>query len=102
MSSTLDIMQRSLKRRYSAERRFRMYGLLSILVALLFLVFLFGSIISNGYSGFLQTRVLLPLTLTPEHCEAVWADMDATEVLRGADYNGLIMIDMRGVFAHVT
>ena len=102
MASTVEIMQRQLKRRYAAERRFRLYGLLSILAALMFLVFLFGAIISNGYSGFLQTRVLLPLTLTTEHFEALSADMDAMEVLRGADYNGIIKNAMRGMFPHVT
>ena len=57
MASTVEIMQRSLKRRYAAERRFRLYGALSILVALLFLVFLFGAIVSNGYSGFLLSLI---------------------------------------------
>ena len=102
MSSTQDIMQRSLKRRYSAERRFRMYGLLSILVAMLFLVFLFGSIISNGYSGFQQTRLLLPLTLSTEHFEATSGSEDITEALRAANYSGIVKDAVRDMFPHVT
>jgi phosphate transport system permease protein len=102
MASTVEIMQRSLKRRYAAERRFRLYGALSILVALLFLVFLFGAIVSNGYSGFLQTRILLPITLSTEHFEASTGGGDITEALRGANYNGIIKDAMRGMFPHVT
>jgi len=99
MPSTVELMQRSLKRRYAAERRFRLYGLLSILAALLFLVFLFGSIVSNGYSGFLQTRLLLPLTISTEHFEG--ASADDIEALRRANYNGIIKDAMRDMFPHV-
>jgi phosphate transport system permease protein len=93
-------MQRSLKRRYAAERRFRLYGLLSILAALLFLLFLFGAIISKGYMGFLQTRVLLPLTISTEYFEA--GAPEDIEALRGANYNGMIKDAMRDLFPQVT
>ena len=100
MPSTVELMQRSLKRRYAAERRFRLYGLLSILAALLFLVFLFGAIISKGYMGFLQTRVLLPLTISTEYFEA--GAPEDIEALRGANYNGMIKDAMRDLFPKVT
>ncbi|MBX3505345.1 MAG: phosphate ABC transporter permease PstA [Parvibaculum sp.] len=47
------------KRRYAAERRFRAYGVVAILIALGFLVFLFSSIIGNGWTAFLQTGIRL-------------------------------------------
>ena len=100
MPSTVELMQRSLKRRYAAERRFRLYGLLSILAALLFLLFLFGAIISKGYMGFLQTRVLLPLTISTEYFEA--GAPEDIEALRGANYNGMIKDAMRDLFPQVT
>ncbi|MDX1697835.1 MAG: DUF3333 domain-containing protein, partial [Thiohalobacterales bacterium] len=99
MDSTVDIMQRSLKRRYAAERRFRLYGLLSILVALLFLVFLFGAIISKGYTGFIQTRMLLPVNLSTEYFEASPGEANA---LKRADYNGIIKSALRDLFPNVT
>lgn len=47
------------KRRYAAERRFRAYGVVAIMIALGFLVFLFSSIIGNGWTAFLQTGIRL-------------------------------------------
>lgn len=49
------------KRRYAAERRFRAYGVTAILIALGFLVFLFSSIIGNGWTAFLQTGIRLDI-----------------------------------------
>ena len=51
-----------LKRRYGAERRFRIYGLLAISVGLIFLAVMLVSIISKGYTAFWQTAVTLPIT----------------------------------------
>lgn len=51
-----------LKRRYGAERRFRIYGLLAISVGLIFLAVMLVSIVSKGYTAFWQTTVTLPIT----------------------------------------
>jgi phosphate transport system permease protein len=51
-----------IKRRYGAERRFRIYGLLAISVGLIFLAVMLFSIISKGYTAFWQTTVMLPIT----------------------------------------
>jgi phosphate transport system permease protein len=51
-----------LKRRYAAERRFRLYGLAAISVGLVFLAIMLLSIIGKGYTSFFQTSVLLPIT----------------------------------------
>ena len=51
-----------LKRRYGAERRFRIYGMLAISVGLIFLAVMLVSIISKGYTAFWQTAVTLPIT----------------------------------------
>lgn len=51
-----------LKRRYAAERRFRLYGVLAILVGLAFLVVMLLSILTKGYTSFWQTTVSLPIT----------------------------------------
>ena len=53
---------RSLQRRYWAERRFRAYGLLAVLIGVSFVFFLFGTIISQGSSAFRQARLTLPIT----------------------------------------
>lgn len=49
------------RRRYRAEKRFRAYGVISIVLALGFLAVLFVTIIAKGYSAFTQTEILLPV-----------------------------------------
>jgi len=58
--------QKKLRKRHWAERRFRMYGIAAILFALAFLVFLFTSIFTQGWSAFLQTSVKLPVEFSRE------------------------------------
>ena len=50
-------MQARLKRRYWADRLFRVIGLSAVVSAGLFLFFLLANIIQNGTSGFLQATV---------------------------------------------
>lgn len=52
-----------LKRRYAAERRFKIYGITAIAIGLFFLVALLYSVISNGYTAFWQTEVSLSVKL---------------------------------------
>lgn len=49
-------------RRYRAERRFRIYGVLAVSVGLIFLAIMLISIFSKGYTAFWQTEVTLPIT----------------------------------------
>ncbi len=63
---TIDIVNRSLKRRYRAEQRFRFYGLAAIVLSLVFLAALFVSIVGKGYSAFWQTSIRLAVFFDPE------------------------------------
>ncbi|MDX1553641.1 MAG: phosphate ABC transporter permease PstA [Marinobacter sp.] len=65
-SSQAEIVRNSLKRRYRKERRFRMYGILAIFIALASLFILFADIISKGHTGFLKTTITLDVTLDSE------------------------------------
>ena len=51
-----------MRRRRRAEVRFQLYGLAAIAIGLGFLVILFTSIISNGWTAFFQTSIELPIT----------------------------------------
>ena len=51
-----------IKKRYAAERRFRLYGVLAIAVGLAFLAVMLTTIVSKGYTAFWQTTVTLPVT----------------------------------------
>lgn len=48
-----------LKKRYSAEKRFKLYGVLSIFLAISFLFILIFNIFNKGSSAFLKTEILL-------------------------------------------
>ena len=60
-----DIIRASLKRRYAKERRFRFYGLASIVVSVLFLLVLIVSISLKGYPAFQQTYIKVDITVDP-------------------------------------
>ncbi|MCG8342660.1 MAG: phosphate ABC transporter permease PstA [Chlorobiales bacterium] len=63
---TIDIVNKRLEKRYRKEKRFRLYGMLSIIASVLFLAFLLTSIVSNGYSAFWQTYIKLDVQLDPD------------------------------------
>lgn len=50
-----------IKRRYAAERRFRLYGIAAITIGLFFLCALLYTVISKGYTAFQQTSITLPV-----------------------------------------
>ena len=76
-----------LRRRYAAERRYQAYGLAAILFGLGFLVFLFGSIIGNGWSAFLQTGIRLEIALDKSVIDP--AGRGERRTLQTADYTKL-------------
>jgi len=53
------------RRRNAAERRFRLMGLLAVMIGILALVGLLASILSNGLSSFRQTYVTMDIYLDP-------------------------------------
>jgi len=98
-AETQAIVARSLKRRYWAERRFRLYGLAAVCAGMAFLFYLFFVIFSNGLGAFRQTQVRLAIHFDP----AVIApdgnrDIDA---LRAADYQALIRAALKSRFPAV-
>ena len=82
---TADRVHAGLKRRYAAERRFRLYGLVSILIAMGFLATLLVSIFGNGYTAFQQTYVRLDIVFSKADL-----DPDGTGDLRQGNYDALI------------
>lgn len=64
--STIDIVNNNLAKRYAREKRFRFFGLLSVLTGLAALLFLLITIIGNGWGAFTQSYIQLNLNLDPE------------------------------------
>jgi phosphate transport system permease protein len=96
---TQAIVERSLRRRYWAERRFRTYGLAAVTAGMTFLVYLFFVIFSNGMGAFRQTQVRLPIYFDPAVI-APDGNRDI-EALRAADYQSLIRASLKNRFPRV-
>jgi len=92
-SRTIDIVNRGLKRRYRAERRFRYYGLSAIVLSLVFLALLFVSIVAKGYSAFQQTYIRLAVFFDPEVLKQ--------DTLVNADYGALVRESLLKKFPQV-
>ncbi|WP_133719099.1 phosphate ABC transporter permease PstA [Methylocaldum gracile] len=96
---TIDVVHASLVKRRQAERRFRLYGLLSIVAGLCFLVLLFGSIIAKGYTAFQQTSIGLDVYFDPQ-----LIDPDGRRdpsALMEADYDRLLKNALSSMFPDV-
>jgi len=98
-AQTQALVQKGLRRRYWAERRFRAYGLLAVLLSILFVFYLIGTIVMRGYPAFRQAYLTLDI-----HYDAVVLDPEGTrnpEVLAAANYNTLVRNSLRQLFPDV-
>ena len=93
---TIDLVRKTLDRRYRAERRFQWIGLAAIICGLLFLVVMFASIIGNGYSAFYQSYVQLDVTYDPEKIDP--QGNASEESLMAGNYGGLLKQKMREMY----
>lgn len=86
--ATISKVEKTLAKRYRAEKRFRLYGIAAILFGLASLAVLFTDIIGKGHSAFLQTRIQLTVHLDPETLEI--DDASNPGQVRGAYYEGVV------------
>jgi phosphate transport system permease protein len=89
----------SLRRRYAAELRFRGYGIVAIAIGLTFVVFLFSSIISKGYTSFQQTYLAVDIDYAADTIDPEGARLPDT--LSAADYQAVIKASLRAQFPDV-
>ncbi len=83
---------RRLRRRYAAERRFRIYGAAAIVTALAALGLLLVSIVSSGVGAFEQHEVALEI-----HFDPAVVDADG-----GGNHQALVRRSLREIFPDVT
>jgi phosphate transport system permease protein len=93
-SRTIDIVNRGLKRRYRAERRFKIYGVVAIGLSLSFLGLLFVTIVGNGYSAFQQTEIKLDIYFDPSEFEG--------ELVADANFPAMVKATLRELFPDVS
>ena len=90
---------KNLAKRKRSERRFRLTGLLAILTALTLLGILLFSIVSKGYTAFVQTYITLEITFAEEVIDP--NDTRDPAELRTANYTKLVQNALREKFPDV-
>lgn len=80
-------------RRYRSERRFRMYGLLAVIITALFLAFLVVDLVSKGLPAFIEHHAIVEVNVDP-------AKVDPANI-RAGDFNGLAKEAFRNDFPEV-
>jgi phosphate transport system permease protein len=94
-----ELVKQGLARRYAAERRFKLYGIGAIALALLALVILFSTIISTGYPAFTQTMIRLDVPLPAKEI-----DPNGTrdpQVIGQANFRGIVYDALYRMFPEV-
>jgi phosphate transport system permease protein len=95
-----DLSEARIRRRYAAERRFRLYGVLAIGFAVFMLGFLAVTVVAQGYSAFWQTRIVLDVPI-----KAADVDPQGTrlpESLALGDYQAVVRDGLRSLFPEVS
>jgi phosphate transport system permease protein len=97
--STIEIVNKTLKKRRANEMIFRSFGLVSILLGILSLVFLLTTIVGNGWGAFSQTYINLNLNFDAETL-GIDDPLDE-EQWDYANYDGVIKSSLRDRFPEV-
>ena len=85
---TIDLINKNLAKRYRAEKRFRVYGIISIFFGLLCLLFLFTDIVTKGTRGFFYHYLPLDVHLDAEILGI--RDINNSDEVLAANYMGVV------------
>jgi phosphate transport system permease protein len=94
-----DLSETRIRRRYAAERRFRLYGILAIGFAVFMLGFLAITVVAQGYTAFWQTRIALDIAIDPAKVDP--QNTRLPESLVQGDYQAVVRDSLRGLFPEV-
>ncbi len=97
---TQSIVERSIRKRNWAEKRFKSYGLVAVTAAMAFLFYLFFVIFSNGIGAFQQTQVRIPVFFDPAIIDP--SGRRDVEELRTADYQAVLRASLKAKFPDVS
>ena len=84
-----DAFARRLKKRYSAERRFKALGLGAVVFSVAVLVFLLGTMLWNGVGGFQRVEAAVPIDLAASGLSADAAVLAQPGAVQGLEAQGL-------------
>jgi phosphate transport system permease protein len=94
--STIDLVNKNLKKRYRAEKRFQAYGILSICFGLTCLIFLFTDIIGKGTRGFFYHYMPIEIHLDAKVLGIT--DTNDFDQILAADYTTLVKARVYEIF----
>ncbi|MBL4781398.1 MAG: phosphate ABC transporter permease PstA [Porticoccaceae bacterium] len=97
---TTQQIRKSLAKRYRAEKRFRLYGVLAILFGLLCVATLFVDIIGKGHGAFRQTYIELTVNYDADILGV--SDINDKQQLALGNYAGLVKKSLRSKFTDVS
>jgi phosphate transport system permease protein len=80
-------------RRYRSERMFEYLGLAALVIAVGFLLFLLGTMLRDGLSGFVATETRIQVTLDPETLEL--GDDRSVQAIRTANFIDVYYRDVK-------
>jgi phosphate transport system permease protein len=102
-------LQAGLNRRYAKERRFKLYGILAVGVAVAFLLLLLGRIVEQGHTAFYTHSTTVPVYMDPERVERAYpagtnfnlmvAEQQLARFGIADDAQGSKATEMRGLFS---
>ena len=98
-AETQDRVRAGLARRYRAERRFRAYGIAAITFGVAFVIFLFGTVLSQGVSALRQAYLQIDVFYDPEIIDPA-GNRDPDDLM-DADYQSLVRASLRERFPAV-
>ncbi|MDP7191197.1 MAG: phosphate ABC transporter permease PstA [Alphaproteobacteria bacterium] len=97
--STSKLTAASLHRRHAVEKRFRAYGVVAIVTALVFLIILLSSMLSKGYSAFFQAQIRLPVFFSQDVIDP--KRTNSSEIIARANYQILVRNALKARFPDV-
>ena len=97
-TSTIDIVEQSLKKRYRSEKFFKAFGMISIGIGVLALVLLFTNIIAKGIGAFQQTYIQLEVHFDEALLEISSDDLNDKEAMLSGDYAAIVKKALRERF----
>ncbi|HLD76741.1 MAG TPA: phosphate ABC transporter permease PstA [Rickettsiales bacterium] len=102
-----NLIEKSLKKRYRKELRFKAYGIASIGFSLLFLCIFFSTIFFKGYRAFEMNKIALEIDFSPAIIIEVsqlsddFAKLSQEKLLQEISYRGLIRKALQEKFSDI-
>jgi len=85
----------SLQKRHASEKRFKIFGLITILISLSFLFILIYSIFSKGYTAFIKTELQLNVFIDEKYATDIY---EGEEIVKSSDFRKIIRNSLKKNF----